>query len=247
MNQACLVVARQLFLVAVAICYRKPWRATFVIALAHPYRDLVTHSRGWWRLICPHPYCSCLNGLWHAPPVTPVPRPWLPREIPFACVRDASAGEAHPPLSHVEVRPHAPPAEARPPTMPLEVCPPDVEVPAVADTEASVSPNWGEQVGQEEASGGLAPDVEVPVWARPTLSYAHVLDMVRPRWLQGESASGHVARFRYVKTGDLDGNVTRKAKQHGKPPAHTDKRLQRFGRTSHASACLDHQATGGAT
>jgi len=69
-----------------------------------------------------------------------------------------------------------------------------VEVPAAADTDASVSPNWGEQVGQEEASGGLAPDADVPTWARPTLSYAHVLGMARPRWLQGESASGHVAR-----------------------------------------------------
>ena len=85
------------------------------------------------------------------PRVMPVPRPWLPWEIPLTFRRD-------------------PPA----PT-PLEVRPPGVEVSGVPETEAPRSSHWDEQVDEAAASGELtcAPPI-VPTWAaEPTDMEVH--------------------------------------------------------------------------
>jgi len=125
-------------------------------------------------------------------PSDALPRPWLLRTITSHSVRDTAAGEVRPPSTPVEARPPSPPAEVRPPS--LEVRPPDLEVSATADTEASVLPNWGEQVGDAEASGQLVADpTAVPHWAQPTMTFSHVATGMHPYWLAGVGALRPIA------------------------------------------------------
>ena len=90
-----------------------------------------------------------------APPVTLVPRPWLPRVMPVGSVRDTVAQEVYPPPSPVEVRPPVLPEEFHPPSAPVEARPPIAHVQEATGTESPSSSCWAELIEAAEAADAL--------------------------------------------------------------------------------------------
>jgi len=126
--------------------------------------------------------------------VTPVPRPWLPRMMPVSGARNTVAQEVYPPPSPMEVRPPVTPEEVRRPSAHVEICPPSAPIPEATGTESPSSSCWAELVEAAEAADALeASSADVPYWADLHPDQAHALDIIRPRWLDGE-AIGHMAR-----------------------------------------------------
>jgi len=117
--------------------------------------------------------------------------------MPASSVPDTMAREVNPPPSPMKVRPPVPTEEACPPSAPVEVCPLSAPVQEATGTESPISSCWADLVEADEATDGAdaleASSADIPFWADLHPEQVRALDIIRPRWLDGEEAIGHMA------------------------------------------------------